>query len=149
MAGLNRVVLIGRLVKDPELKKTPTGSSVTAFTLALDNIPKAGGAKTTSFIPCNCWNKIAENVAKYTSKGSLVAVEGKLNQRSYENKQGIKVSVIEVYCDSVQFLDKRQGSDSSIDSDSDYQTDPDLIDDSDNQSEVHQGIDSSDDDLPF
>ena len=64
MAGMNRCVLVGRLVRDPELKRTNSGASVTSFTIAIDNPSRNGNDKTTSFIPCTCWNKTAENVAK-------------------------------------------------------------------------------------
>ena len=83
MPALNSVVLIGRLVRNPELRKTNSGVAVVSFTVAVDNITKAGAEKSTSFIPCTSWNKTAELVAKYCTKGSLVAIDGRLNQRSY------------------------------------------------------------------
>ena len=144
MAGLNRVVLVGRIVRDPELKKTASGASVCSFTVAIDNMTRTGGDRTTSFIPCTCWSKTAENVAKYCTKGSLVGVDGRLNQRSYESKVGSKRSVVEVIAESVQFLEKK-GAVEDADS---YQS----VDDgalSDHQGITHEGIDSSDDDLPF
>ena len=64
MAGLNRVVLVGRMVRDPELKRTNSGTSVTSFTIAVDNLTKAGSERSASFVPCTSWNKTAENVAK-------------------------------------------------------------------------------------
>ena len=112
MAGLNRVVLVGRMVRDPELKRTNSGTSVTSFTIAVDNLTKAGNEKSASFIPCTCWNKTAENVAKYCSKGTLVGVDGRLNQRSYEDKSGQKRSVVEVIAESVQFLERRTNEES-------------------------------------
>jgi single-strand DNA-binding protein len=150
MAGLNRVVLVGRIVRDPELKRTNSGASVTSFTIAIDNMTKAGAEKTTSFIPCTSWSKTAENVAKYCSKGSLVGVDGRLNQRSYEDKNGQKRSVVEVIAESVQFLE-RKGS-----SGTESNTDASQPEDDNNgsaakpsTSATHEGIDSSDDDLPF
>lgn len=105
---INRVVLVGRLTRDPELRKTVNGASVATFTIAVDNRTKGpNGEKTTSFIPCTAWNQQAENACKYTHKGSLVGVEGRLNQRSYDAKDGRKVSVVEVICDSVQFLESK------------------------------------------
>ena len=65
MAGMNRCVLVGRIVRDPELKRTNSGASVTSFTIAIDNHTRQGGDRTTSFIPCTCWNKTAETVKKY------------------------------------------------------------------------------------
>jgi len=100
---INRVVLVGRLTRDPELRKTVNGTSVASFTIAVDNRTKGpNGEKTTSFIPCNAWNQQAENACKYTHKGSLVGVEGRLNQRSYDAKDGRKVSVVEVIPDDIE-----------------------------------------------
>lgn len=106
---INRVVLVGRLTRDPELKKTAKNNiAVVTFTIAVDNRFKgANGEKTASFIPCIVWKEAAENVARYTHKGSLVGVEGRLSQRTYESKDGRNVQVIEVICDSVQFLEPR------------------------------------------
>ncbi len=145
MAGMNRVVLVGRIVRDPELKRTTSGASVTSFTIAIDNPSRNGGDKTTSFIPCNCWNKTAENVAKYTKKGSLVGVDGRLNQRTYEDRNGGKRSVVEVVAESVQFLESKSTSDNSSFTPTDMPTD----NGSDNSSITHEGIDTSDDGLPF
>ncbi len=144
MAGLNRVVLVGRLTRDPELKRTTSGASVTSFTVAIDNMTSKGGEKTTSFIPCTCWNKTAENVAKYCGKGSMVGVDGRLNQRSYEDKSGAKRSIIEVVAESVQFLEKKGSNEDVAES---YQ--PADNGTGSEQSVAHEGIDSSDDDLPF
>ncbi|MFA6624413.1 MAG: single-stranded DNA-binding protein [Bacilli bacterium] len=141
MAGLNRVVLVGRIVRDPELKRTNSGTSVTSFTIAVDNVTKAGAEKTTSFIPCTSWNKTAENVAKYCAKGSLVGVDGRLNQRSYEDKSGQKRSVVEVIAESVQFLE-RKGANTENEIQGGH-------DDGNKDTITHEGIDSSDDDLPF
>lgn len=140
MAGLNRVVLVGRMVRDPELKRTNSGTSVTSFTIAVDNLTKAGNERSASFIPCTSWNKTAENVAKYCSKGTLVGVDGRLNQRSYEDKSGQKRSVVEVIAESVQFLE-RKGASEENESQSEETTAKSTV--------AHEGIDSSDDDLPF
>jgi single-strand DNA-binding protein len=144
MAAMNRCVLVGRIVRDPELKRTNSGASVTSFTIAVDNPVRTGGEKTTSFIPCTCWSKTAENVAKYCTKGSLVGVDGRLNQRSYESN-GAKRSVVEVVAETVQFLERKGGSDQGG-YDSSYMP---ADNGSDNSAVVHEGIDSSDDDLPF
>ena len=108
---INRVVLVGRLTRDPELRKSAAGASIATFTVAIDNIGKdADGNKTTSFIPCVVFNEMrADTVCKYARKGLLVGVEGRLNQRSYQKADGSKNSVIEVIADSVQFLEKRGG----------------------------------------
>lgn len=107
---LNRVVLVGRMVRDPELRRTANGAAVTSFTIAMNrNFSNQQGEKQADFIPCVVWNKVAENTARYCRKGSLVGVEGRLQSRSYENQEGRKVNVIEVICDSVQFIDTRSG----------------------------------------
>lgn len=104
---INRVVLIGRLVRDPELKKTVSGTSVVNFTIAIDNIVKPGAEKSTSFIPCVVWNKTADYVVKYIHKGQLCGVEGRLTQRSYQSKDNRTVQVFEVICDSVNSLERK------------------------------------------
>ena len=104
---INRVCLIGRMTKDPELRRTNTGSSVTSFTLAVNRSFQSADGQEADFIPCVIWNKGAENVERYCSKGSLVGIEGSLRSRSYDNSHGQKVFVVEVVCDSVQFLDTR------------------------------------------
>jgi len=105
---INRVVLVGRLTRDPEGRKTTSGNAVCSFTVAIDNrIKDAEGKKTTSFIPCVAFTNTADMMVKYTRKGSLVGVEGRLNQRSFVRQDGSKGSVLEVLCDSVQFLEPK------------------------------------------
>jgi len=104
---LNRVILVGRLVRDPELRRTGTGIAVTSFTIAINRNFTNKGEREADFIPCVVWNKGAENTAKYCSKGSLVGIDGRLQSRTYENQEGKKVNVIEVVCDSVQFLETK------------------------------------------
>lgn len=141
---LNRVVIVGRLVRDPELRKTASDRSVVAFTVALDNRTTNNGEKSTSYIPCTAWNSTAESIAKFMKKGSLVGVDGHLNQRSYTANDGRKVSVVEVIADSVQFLEKKNDSsvNSSTTSNNDYNHQMP-------EDEPVEGIDASDDDLPF
>lgn len=141
---LNRVVIVGRLVRDPELRKTASDRSVVAFTVALDNRTTNNGEKSTSYIPCTAWNSTAESIAKFMKKGSLVGVDGHLNQRSYTANDGRKVSVVEVIADSVQFLEKKNDSsvNSSTTSNNDYNRQMP-------EDESVEGIDASDDDLPF
>lgn len=141
---LNRVVIVGRLVRDPELRKTASDRSVVAFTVALDNRTTNNGEKSTSYIPCTAWNSTAESIAKFMKKGSLVGVDGHLNQRSYTANDGRKVSVVEVIADSVQFLEKKNDSsvNSSTTSNNDYNCQMP-------EDEPVEGIDASDDDLPF
>lgn len=104
---INRVVLVGRMTRDPELRRTNSGAAVTSFTLALNRNYNSADGVQADFIPCVVWNRVAENVEKYCSKGSLVGVEGRLRSRNYDNAQGQKVYVVEVVCDSVQFLETR------------------------------------------
>lgn len=105
---LNRAVLVGRMTRDPELRRTATGTAVASFTLAMNrNFSSQNDERQADFIPCVVWNKAAENTAKYCSKGSLVGVEGRLQSRQYTNQDGRKITAIEVICDSVQFLETK------------------------------------------
>ena len=104
---INRVVLVGRMTRDPELRRTGNGAAVTSFTLALNRNYNSADGQQADYISCVVWNKVAENVAQYCAKGSLVGVEGRLRSRSYDNAQGQRVYVTEVVCDSVQFLETR------------------------------------------
>ena len=96
---LNRVVLIGRLTKDPELKYTNNGNAVCTFSLAVDRPATEG----TDFIDIVVWRKLGENCANYLSKGKLAAVDGQLRTRTYE-KDGSKRKIYEVIADNVRFL---------------------------------------------
>lgn len=105
---INRIILVGRMTRHPELRRTPQGDAVTSFTLAVNrNYTSRDGQQQADFINCVIWRKLAENVEKYCSKGSLVGIEGRIQTRSYDNSQGQKVYVVEVICDSVQFLETR------------------------------------------
>ncbi len=100
---LNRVILIGRLTRDPELKYIPVAS----FTLAVDRpFSNKDGEKETDFIPIVVWRKQAENCASYLGKGSLVAVEGRIQVRTYE-QEGQRRYMTEVVADNVRFLDRK------------------------------------------
>jgi single-strand DNA-binding protein len=105
---MNKVVLIGRLTKDPELRFTPgTGSAVTTLTLAVDRYNTKTGQKEADFIPVVIWGKQAESVANYLSKGSQAAISGRIQTRSYDAKDGTKRYVTEVVADpygGVQFI---------------------------------------------
>lgn len=105
---INRVVLTGRLTKDPEFRVTTSGVSVATFTLAVNRMfTNDQGEKQADFINCVTFRKQAENVNNFLSKGSLVGVDGRLQSRSYDNQQGQRVYVTEVICDSVQFLEPK------------------------------------------
>lgn len=107
---INRVVLVGRLTKDPVLRKTGAGKSVVSFTTACDRKVKAEGQPTADFISCIAWNKVADLMAQYLHKGSLVGVEGRIQTRSYDDQTGKRVYITEVVVDSVQFLESKSTS---------------------------------------
>ena len=104
---LNRVILIGRLVADPQLRYTQSGIAVANFTIAVDR-PFLGqsGERETDFIDIVTWRKQAEVVANHLSKGRLVAVEGRLQIRSYDDQNSIRRKAAEVVADQVRFLDR-------------------------------------------
>jgi single-strand DNA-binding protein len=106
---LNRIILIGRLTRDPELRYTPAGVAVTQFTLAVDrNFTGQNGEREADFIPVVTWRQLAETCANYLRKGRLAAVEGRIQIRNYENNEGKRVYVTEVIADNVRFLESSQ-----------------------------------------
>ncbi len=108
---LNKVILIGRLTHDPELRYTPNGNAVTKFTLAVNrSFKNRQGEREADFIDIVVWQKQAENCANYLGKGRLVAVEGRLQIRSYDDSQGIRRKASEVVADNVRFLDRARES---------------------------------------
>jgi len=114
---LNKVILIGRLTQDPELRYTPSGVQVASFTLALNrryNNRQGEKVEETTFIDIVVWQKLAELCANYLGKGRLVAVEGRLQSRSYEDKQGVRRKVVEVVATDVRFLDSSKDERSPV-----------------------------------
>ncbi|MEW6458746.1 MAG: single-stranded DNA-binding protein [Bacillota bacterium] len=107
---LNKIILIGRLARDPELRYTPSGTPVAGFTVAVDRpfVDKQGN-RGTDFIDVVAWRKLGETCARHLGKGRLVCVEGRLELRSYEDNQGIRRKVAEVIADNVRFLDGPRG----------------------------------------
>src|SRR5690554_5655090 len=104
---LNKVVLIGRLTRDPELKYLPSGVSVATFTLAVNrNFKNQQGEVEADFIPIVTWRALAENVGKYMSKGRLVAVSGRIQVRNYQTQEGQTRYITEVVADDVRFLER-------------------------------------------
>jgi single-strand DNA-binding protein len=104
---INRVVLVGRLTRDPELKTTTTGKSVCDFSIAVDKrIKPSDGSSTADFFRIVCWERTAEFVSNYLHKGRLVAVDGRLQSRKYTASDGTNREVIEVIAESVQGLDR-------------------------------------------
>jgi single-strand DNA-binding protein len=111
---LNRVVLIGRLTRDPELRYTPNGVAVANFTLAVDrNFKNAQGERETDFIPCVVFKQQAENVTNYLSKGKLAAVDGRIQVRSFTGQDGQKRWVTEVIAENVRFLSPKEHTEAS------------------------------------
>lgn len=135
---LNKICLVGRMTKDPELKYLQNGTAVTTFTLAVDRTFKnKNGKREADFINIVVWRKQAENVANYTHKGSLVAVAGRIQTRSYEGKDGQRRYITEVVAEEVHFLDsKKQSNNSNYSSSSDL---PDGL----------YPIDGDEEELPF
>ncbi len=103
----NRIILIGRLTRDPELRYVPNGAPVASFTLAVDRpFRDQQGNRETDFIDIVAWRKLAEQVSQYMTKGRMVAVEGRLQIRSYETQDGQRRKVAEVVADGIRFLDR-------------------------------------------
>lgn len=107
---MNRAVLVGRLTKDPELRYTQSGIAVANFTIAVNRRFAREGEQSADFIPVIVWQKAAENVAKYLSKGSQVAVEGRIQTSSYDNKDGQRVFRTEIVADQVEFIGSKGAS---------------------------------------
>ena len=107
---MNRTILVGRITADPELRTTPNGIATTTFTVAVNRIPNANGEQIADFIRCVVWRRQAENVAKYCTKGSLVALEGRIQSRSYDAQDGTRRYVTEVVADNVRFLSSRNAT---------------------------------------
>lgn len=106
---MNRIILMGRLVKDPDVKVTTSGKTVCTFTLAVDR-PFAGkdGKREADFVNIQTWNKTAETVGNYVSKGHRLLVEGRLQIRKYQDKQGQNRTVSEVVADRVEFIERKE-----------------------------------------
>ena len=112
--SLNRVVIMGRLTRDPELRRTGSGTAVTSFSLAVDRDFKSqSGEKETDFIDIVAWRNTAEFVSKYFTKGRMAVVEGRLQIRDWTDKDGGKRRSAEVVADNVYFGDSRRDSDGS------------------------------------
>ena len=106
---LNRAILTGRLTRDPELRYTTSGTAVVQATIAVDRqFKNQQGEREADFINLVIWRKAAENFANFTHKGSLVGIDGRIQTRTYENKQGQRVYVTEINVDSFSLLEPRQ-----------------------------------------
>lgn len=149
---INRVILVGRLTRDPALRKTNTGKSVVSFTLAVTR-RRSNNADpnqpTADFISCTAWEKAAELISQYTHKGSQLGVEGKIQTRNYDdpNNPGKKVYVTEVLVDNFTFLDSRNSENVQTSYDNPgYYPDESGYDDLSSQA---PSLDIASDDLPF
>lgn len=105
---MNRVILIGRLTRDPELRYTRGNTAIAMFNLAVDRRVKDDGTKETDFIVCKCFNKLAENLAKFQKRGNLISLVGRIRTDSYDDKDGKRKYTIEVVADEIQFLSQKQ-----------------------------------------
>ena len=141
---VNRVVLVGRLAKDPELRKTNSDISFATFTLAVDNrVKESDGTRGTIFIDCRVFRDQADSLVKNTRKGSKIAIDGSLNQRNFERRDGTKGKAIEIVVDSVTFLEPNPNRENNAVEEpkfDDIQVPP---------SNNLDSIDLPDDDLPF
>ena len=105
---INKVILMGRITQDLELKQTPNGTSVLAFTVAVERNYSKGEDKQSDFINCVAWKEKAEFISKYFGKGRMIAIEGNLRTRAYDDKNGVKHYVTEVYVDNVSFTGEKK-----------------------------------------
>lgn len=105
---LNHITIMGRLTRDPELRRTNTGKAVASFTVAVDRDFSQGDQKETDFIECVAWQKTGEFVSKYFSKGSMIVVSGRLQIRPWTDKDGNKRRTAEVVADAVYFGDSKK-----------------------------------------
>ncbi len=156
---INNSTLVGRLVRDPELRFTQNGTAAASFTLAVNrNFTNQSGDREADFINCVIWRKPAEALANYAKKGSLIGVVGRIQTRNYDNQQGQKVYVTEVVCESFQLLEKKDSSESQSNNSAtnqesssfnqNNQANNDFKRNSDSFGGSSQ-IDINDDDLPF
>ena len=150
---MNKVILIGRLTKDPELRKTPTDVSVVQFTIAVNRaFQQQNGERQADFINCVAWRNQAENLAKYIKKGGQIAVEGSIQTRSYDDPNGVRRFVTEVICSQITFLESKR-SDSGYSDLSQLEVPPLRENNSFSQEspfgDLKSSFDISSDDLPF
>jgi len=129
---LNRVVLIGRLVRDPELRYSPSGVAVSNFTLAVDRkFKNSEGQKEADFIPCVAFKQLGELAANWLAKGKQCSVDGRIQVRNYNDKDGQKRWVTEVICEDIHFLspkDAQQGDNNTTSGNPSYGTEVNLDD---------------------
>jgi len=148
---LNKVVIMGRLTKDPELRYTTTGTPVTSFTLAVErDYSDKDGEKQTDFIDCIAWRHTAEFLSKYFSKGRMVVAAGRLQIRFWEDSEGRKRKIVEVVAENVYFGDSKKDTDSSGGYQSQYSNyGTSTPGSSSGYSDFGDGFEEIDDELPF
>jgi len=139
---MNKVILIGRLTRDIEIKNVGNDLKVAEFSLAVDNF--VNGKKGVDFISCVVWNKQAETLEKYTSKGSLIAVEGSISNNSFKNKDGFNVTKTKINVSLFKFLDTKSNSTNNNEDEEETENIDEVLDNTD-----EEDIEVSDDDLPF
>ena len=112
---LNHITLMGRLVRDPELRRTGTGIAVASFRIAVDRdyAPKDGGERKADFIDCVAWRQTGEFISKYFTKGRMIVVDGRLEMRDWTDKEGNKRTSAEVIVDNAYFGDSKRDGDNS------------------------------------
>lgn len=110
---INRVILVGRLTKNPEIRKTPNGASICKFTLAVSRKVKTQGQPDADFISCVAWNKTVDLMYQYLKKGSLIGIDGRLQTGKFTNNNGETIYTCDVMVESLQFLDKKDDSQSN------------------------------------
>ena len=149
---MNKVILIGRLSQDPEMRTTPNGVATTTFSVAVSrNFTNQNGERDTDFFRCVAWRNQAENIAKYCQKGSQVAVEGRLQNRNYEAQDGTRRYVTEVIADNVTFLGSRSDAQrTSSSAPQEMANDVEINEASEDPfKDFGEEVTLSDDDLPF
>ena len=155
---INRVVLVGRITRDPRLRKTQSGASVVSFTNASNRrVPSQG--QDADFINCVAWNRTADFMAQYVKKGALLGLEGRIQTRNYDDKDGKRVYVTEVVADSVQFLESKKAAAEQSgyvpqepvanQNQGGYQADQPVADSFDTDFSSADTLDIASDDLPF
>jgi len=145
---MNKVFLIGRLTRNPELRYLSNNTAVASFSLAVNRpFTNQNGERTTDFINIVVWRRQAENVKKYIGKGSQVAIEGRIQTRNYDDKDGKRVYITEIIADNVQFLDSRKSNEQSDVSPQDFNN---LNQDEDNNLQQNdEGLTTDVSDEPF
>lgn len=141
--SLNRWVGVGRITKDPVLRKTQSGTSVVSFILACNRRVKQDGQQDADFINCVAWNKTADFMVQYVKKGNLLGVEGRIQTRNYDDRDGKRVYVTEVVAEHVQFIGGKKENDAYV---------PPAESNGTQEQENYDAMDSLDiasDDLPF